>query len=202
MVALLGWSPANDREILTLDEMVKEFDLNKVHKAGARFNKEKAEWFNHEYLKLKSNDEVLVLLRNVEGINLKNSSDAQLLQIISLMKERATFVKDIYAEGKFFFEAPTHYEEKAVKKSWNEATVEVMKDLILELENSDFDGETIKQDIHHFAESKELGLGKVMMPLRLSLVGELKGPDVPDIMQILGKDESIARIQNAVNNIS
>ncbi|KIA89644.1 glutamate--tRNA ligase [Kaistella jeonii] len=202
MVALLGWSPANDREILTLEEMGKEFDLNKVHKAGARFNKEKAEWFNHEYLKVKSNEDVLVLLRNVEGINLKNSSDAQLLKIISLMKERATFVKDIFNEGKFFFEAPTEYEEKAVKKSWSEGTSEVMKDFILKLQNSDFEAEILKQDIHDFAESKGLGMGKVMMPLRLSLVGELKGPDVPDIMQILGKDESIARIQNAVNNIS
>ncbi|MBF8458274.1 glutamate--tRNA ligase [Kaistella sp. G5-32] len=202
MVALLGWSPANDREILTVDEMVKEFDLNKVHKAGARFNKEKAEWFNHEYLKVKSNEDVLGLLRTIDGINLENSSDAQLLQIISLMKERATFVKDIFNEGKFFFEAPTEYEEKAVKKTWNEGTSEVIKDFILKLENSDFAAEALKQDIHDFAESKGLGMGKVMMPLRLSLVGELKGPDVPDILQILGKEESIARLRNAVNNIS
>ena len=202
MVALLGWSPANDREILTVDEMVKEFDLNKVHKAGARFNKEKAEWFNHEYLKVKSNEDVLGLLRTIDGINLENSSDAQLLQIISLMKERATFVKDIINEGKFFFEAPTEYEEKAVKKVWNEGTSEVIKDFILTLENSDFEAEALKQDIHDFAESKGLGMGKVMMPLRLSLVGELKGPDVPDILQILGKEESIARLRNAVNNIS
>ena len=201
MVALLGWSPANDREILTLEEMAAEFDLNKVHKAGARFNKEKAEWFNSEYLRSKSDEEVLELLKNVDGLNLANSSDAQLLQIIALMKERAVFVKDIYTNGKFFFEAPTQYDEKAVKKSWNEAAAEVMNEFSLKLQDSVFDPETLKQDIHHFAESKGLGMGKVMMPLRLSLVGELKGPDVPDIMQILGKEETIARIKNAVNNI-
>ena len=111
MVALLGWSPANDREILTLDEMVQEFDLHKVHKAGARFSKEKAEWFNHEYLKQLSNEETLALLKVTEGIDLKQFSDDKLLKIISLMKERATFIKDIYHDGKFFFEAPVTYDE-------------------------------------------------------------------------------------------
>ena len=201
MVALLGWSPANDREILTLEEMAAEFDLNKVHKAGARFNKEKAEWFNSEYLRSKSDEEVLVLLKNAPGIELNNCSDDKLLRIISLMKERAVFVKDIYNDGKFFFEAPTQYDEKATKKSWNEAAAQVMNEFSIKLQDSVFDPETLKQDIHAFAESKGVGMGKIMMPLRLSLVGELKGPDVPDIMQILGKEETIARINNAVNNI-
>lgn len=201
MVALLGWSPANNREILTLEEMVQEFDLNKVHKAGARFSKEKAEWFNHEYLKLKSEEQVLPLLKEVGGIDLSNFSDEKLVNIISLMQERSVFVKDIYQDGKFFFEAPTNYDEKAVKKTWNEATVEIMSEFSITLEKVDFRAENLKQTIHDFAENKALGMGKVMMPLRLSLVGELKGPDVPDIMQILGKEETIARIKNAVNNI-
>ena len=201
MVALLGWSPADDKEILTLDEMAKEFDLHKVHKAGARFSKEKAEWFNSEYLKSKSDEEVLALLKNVEGINLENSSDEKLLKVISLMKERATFVKDIYNDGKFFFEAPTYYDEKAVKKAWNEETATILNELSTQLETWDMKPEIIKQKIHHFAESKSLGMGKVMMPLRLSLVGELKGPDVPDILEILGKEESVARIKNAVHQI-
>ena len=201
MVALLGWSPANDREILTLEEMAAEFDLNKVHKAGARFNKEKAEWFNSEYLRAKSDEEVRDLLKNADGIDLINCSDEKLLKIISLMKERAVFVKDIYNDGKFFFTSPTEYDEKAVKKSWNEAAAQVMNEFTLKLQDSVFEPEILKQDIHDFAESKGLGMGKVMMPLRLALVGELKGPDVPDIMQILGKEETIARIKNAVNNI-
>lgn len=202
MVALLGWSPANDREILTLEEMVKEFDLHKVHKAGARFNKEKAEWFNHEYLKSKSDAEVLALLKEVDGINLTNSGDEKLLKVISLMKERATFAKDIYSEGKFFFEAPVSYDEKAVKKAWNAETAAVMNEFADTLNSVDvFEPSELKQAIHDFAENKGLGMGKVMMPLRLTLVGELKGPDVPDILQILGKEESIIRIKNAVNNI-
>ena len=202
MVALLGWSPANDREILSLEEMTKEFDLHKVHKAGARFNKEKAEWFNHEYLKSKSDEEVLSLLKVAEGINLDGSSDEKLLKVISLMKDRATFAKDIYNEGKFFFEAPVSYDEKAVKKAWNEETPAILNDFSEKLMNlTDFQAVAIKQSIHDFAEEKGLGMGKVMMPLRLSLVGELKGPDVPEILEILGKEESIERIKNAVSNI-
>ncbi|UFK98553.1 glutamate--tRNA ligase [Kaistella faecalis] len=203
MVALLGWSPANDREILTLEEMVKEFDLHKVHKAGARFSKEKAEWFNHEYLKQLSNEETLALFKGVDGIDLSQFSDDKLLKIISLMKERATFIKDIYNDGKFFFEAPITYDEKASKKAWNAETGTLMNDLADVLHaTKTFESEILRKAIHDFAETKELGMGKVMMPLRLALVGELKGPDVPDILEILGSEESVGRIKNAVNNIN
>ena len=202
MVALLGWSPANDREIISLEEMTKEFDLHKVHKAGARFSKEKAEWFNHEYLKTKTDEEVLNLLKAEKDINLQGFDDDKLLKIISLMKERATFVKDIYNDGKFFFEAPTSYDEKASKKAWTEETSANLSEFAAVLNTTDFNSENLKQAIHDFAEQKSLGMGKVMMPLRLSLVGELKGPDVPDIMEILGKEETVARITNAVNNIA
>ncbi|OWR13408.1 glutamate--tRNA ligase [Chryseobacterium sp. VAUSW3] len=203
MVALLGWSPANDREILSLEEMTKEFDLHKVHKAGARFSKEKAEWFNHEYLKLTSDQEALVLFKKVEDINLSHLDDDQLLKIISLMKERATFIKDIYTDGKFFFEAPSSYDEKAVKKAWNEQTSSLLNDFAEALHGTEiFEAENLRHIIHDFAETRGLGMGKVMMPLRLALVGELKGPDVPDILQVLGKEESVGRIKNAVNNIS
>ena len=202
MVALLGWSPANDREIISLEEMTKEFDLHKVHKAGARFSKEKAEWFNHEYLKTKPDAEVLHLLKAEKDINLQGFDDGKLLKIISLMKERATFVKDIYNDGKFFFEAPTSYDEKASKKAWSEETSANLSEFAAVLNTTDFNSEKLKQAIHDFAELKFLGMCKVMMPLRLSLVGELKGPDVPDIMEILGKEETVARITNAVNNIA
>lgn len=198
MVALLGWSPADDKEILSLDEMIKEFDLNKVHKAGARFSKEKAEWFNHQYIQLISDDELLEILKNSD-LNL-TVEDGKLLKIIHLMKERATFPKDIYENGKFFFEAPASYDEKASKKAWNDDTSVTLGELASNLETVEFNAENLKQVVHDFAESKGLGMGKVMMPLRLALVGELKGPDVPDILEILGKEESISRIHNAINN--
>jgi len=198
MVALLGWSPADDKEILSLDEMAKEFDLNKVHKAGARFSKEKAEWFNHQYIQLKSDEDLLEILKKSD-LNL-NVEDEKLLRIIHLMKERATFPKDIYENGKFFFEAPTSYDEKASKKAWNDETSAVLDEFASTLETAEFNAESLKKAVHDFAENKGLGMGKVMMPLRLALVGELKGPDVPDILEILGKEESISRIHNAINN--
>jgi len=200
MVALLGWSPADDKEILSLDEMIKEFDLNKVHKAGARFSKEKAEWFNHQYLQKKTDEEILDILKN-SGLN-ETLSDEKLLKVIHLMKERATFPIDIYENGKFFFEMPKSYDEKAVKKAWNEETGNILTQLSDQLNGMEsFEAETLKQEIHNFAENKNLGMGKVMMPLRVSLAGELKGPDIPDIMEILGKEESISRIKAAIHNL-
>lgn len=194
-LALLGWSPAEDREILSLDEMAKEFDLHKVHKAGARFSKEKAEWFNHQYLQKKSVAELVSLLKQIEGVAEANLSDEKLERIVCLMKERATFVKDIYNDGKFFFERPQSYDEKAVKKAWKEDTPAIISGLVAVLENTDFRAEILKEAIHRYAEEKSLGMGRVMMPLRLCLVGELKGPDVPDILEILGKEESIKRLR-------
>lgn len=201
MVALLGWSPANDKEILSLDEMAKEFDLNKVHKAGARFSKEKAEWFNHQYIQQKSDQELLEILKNSDFDT--TLSDEKLLKVISLMKERLTFIKDLTLDnekGKFFFEAPVSYDEKASKKAWNDQTSAILGELASHLENTEFNAESLKNAVHDFAENKGLGMGKVMMPLRLSLVGELKGPDVPDIMELLGKEETTSRINNAINN--
>ncbi len=199
MTALLGWTPANDKEIVSMDEMIAEFDLHKVHKAGARFDPQKAKWFNQEYLKTKSNEEVLDLLKEVEEVKALNLADDKLLKIVSLMKERATFVIDIFNDGKFFFEAPTSYDEKALKKAWNDTTSAVLKDFSAKLQTSEFDSETLKEAIHHFAEEHSLGMGKVMMPLRLALVGELKGPDVPDIMNIIGKEETLKRIEKAIS---
>ena len=200
-LALLGWSPSDDKEILSLEEMAAEFDLHKVHKAGARFSKEKAEWFNHQYLQKKSDEEVLAIFKNLDESKNINLSDEKLLKIISLMKERATFVKDIYSQGKFFFEAPTSYDEKAVKKAWNDETASIMTELTEKLINTEFNADLLKEEIHHFVEEKGLGFGKVMMPLRLSLVGELKGPDVPDLLEILGKQESLARIKAIIENL-
>lgn len=201
-LALLGWSPTEDKEILSLDEMIKEFDLHKVHKAGARFSKDKAEWFNHQYLQKKNNSELISLLKNIDEVQKSQISENRLEKIISLMKERATFVKDIYNEGKFFFIAPSIFDEKGVKKAWKNDTSEIITNLYEVLkEQENFSAESIKETIYHFTESKELGMGRVMMPLRLALVGELKGPDVPEIMELIGKEETLKRIQFILNTL-
>ncbi|AQX09076.1 glutamate--tRNA ligase [Elizabethkingia ursingii] len=201
MVAMLGWSPADNKEIVSMDEMIKEFDLNKVHKAGARFSAEKAKWFNQQYLQLMSNEAVLPEFKKVLAENNVEVSDEKALKIIGLMKERATFVKDIYNDGKFFFHAPESFDEKASKKAWSPETAALMKELNEAISSVDFKAEVIKESIHHLAEAKGLGMGKVMMPLRLSLVGELKGPDVPDLMEMIGKEETISRITKAIETL-
>lgn len=201
-LALLGWTPSDDKEILSLEEMIQEFDLHKVHKAGARFSKEKAIWFNHEYLQKMTDEELLSALKQQTSIADSHLPEEKLLHIISLMKERANFPQDIYEMGEFFFEAPQTYDEKALKKAWKEDTADTLQALSQHLQNAEFSSEKLKETMHHFAEEKELGMGKVMMPLRLALVGELKGPDVPDIMSILGKEETIQRIQRAVTKLS
>lgn len=198
MVALLGWTPSDDKEILYMQDMINEFDLHKVHKAGARFSLDKAKWFNHQYLQKKSNEELLSDLKALDGANLNEVSDETLLKVIDLMKERATFVKDIYEEGHFFFEAPTNYDEKGVKKAWKGDVKPTMTQLATALETTEFTPAQIKESLHSFAEINGLGMGKVMMPLRLALVGELKGPDVPDLMAIIGKQESLNRIHKAL----
>ncbi|MCT4119762.1 glutamate--tRNA ligase [Elizabethkingia anophelis] len=201
MVAMLGWSPADNKEIVSMDEMIKEFDLNKVHKAGARFSAEKAKWFNQQYLQLMSNEAILPEFKKVLAENNVEVSDEKALKIIGLMKERATFVKDIYNDGKFFFHAPESFDEKASKKAWSPETAVLMQELTEAISSLDFKAEIIKESIHHLAEAKGLGMGKVMMPLRLSLVGELKGPDVPDLMEMIGKEETISRITKAIETL-
>lgn len=201
MVAMLGWSPADNKEIVSMDEMIKEFDLNKVHKAGARFSAEKAKWFNQQYLQLMSNEAILPEFKKVLAENNVEVSDEKALKIIGLMKERTTFVKDIYNDGKFFFHAPESFDEKASKKAWSPETAVLMQELTEAISSLDFKAEIIKESIHHLAEAKGLGMGKVMMPLRLSLVGELKGPDVPDLMEMIGKEETISRITKAIETL-
>lgn len=170
-LALLGWSPADDVEIINLEDMVSEFDLNKVHKAGARFSKEKAEWFNHQYLQLKTEEDILERLKNKELVQKANLSDDKLKKIISLMKERWSFVRDAVNSneaGKFFFERPAQYDEKSVKKAWKEDSATILNQFLTVLNEvpvEDFTSSNIHDKISEFTTAQSIGMGKVMMPL-------------------------------------
>ncbi len=201
MLALLGWTPSDDKEILSLEKMIQEFELEKVHKSGARFNPEKAKWFNHEYILASDSFELLPSFQKIlkeKGINPDNQKD---LKIIDLLKERVNFVKEIWEAGSFFWIAPSEYDEKNYKKVVKEDTKEILSQLNSGLQNLDFNEKTLHDYIHDFVEKSGLGFGKVMQPLRLALVGELKGPDIPVIMEILGKEESLQRIKNLESKI-
>ncbi|QSB27352.1 glutamate--tRNA ligase [Flavobacterium sp. CLA17] len=197
-LALLGWNDGTDKELFSLEELVEAFDLNRVHKSGAKFDPEKNKWFNHQYL-IKQNDADLakdftpILEEKCFSIPFEVTT-----KIVSLIKERAHFVSEFWDLTDFFFQAPTSYDEKA-SKNWNTATPALMQELISTLEYIEgFDSANIEAIVKDWLTKNEIGMGKVMQPFRLSLVGALKGPHLFDIVEIIGKEETISRIQKAI----
>ena len=199
-LALLGWNDGTEQEIFSLTELVEKFDLSRVHKAGAKFDPEKNKWFNHQYL-VKQNDEDLAKtfasILQEKGI----STALDVTRIVSLIKERAHFVSEFYELSEFFFVAPTSYDEKA-SKNWKIETPDLMQELISVLQEiSDFTSVNIETIVKDWMTKNEIGMGKVMQPFRLSLVGALKGPHLFDIVELIGKKETIQRIQNAITTL-
>jgi len=197
-LALLGWNDGTDKELFSLEELVESFDLNRVHKSGAKFDPEKNKWFNHQYL-IKQNNEDLA--KSFSPILVEKGVDVSkydVTRIVSLIKERAHFVSEFWDLTDFFFQAPTSYDEKA-SKNWKEETPALMQELISTLEYIDgFDSANIEAIVKDWLTKNEIGMGKVMQPFRLSLVGALKGPHLFDIVEIIGKEETISRIQKAI----
>ncbi|WP_350286736.1 glutamate--tRNA ligase [uncultured Croceitalea sp.] len=201
-LAMLGWNPGTEQELFSLEELKEVFSLERVNKSGARFDPEKTKWYNHHYLQ-KQPDAVLanlftpVLLgHDVPASVIKND---YVQQVVSLIKERANFVNDFWDLGHYFFEAPRTYNEKAVKKQWKEDTPNYMHAVIEILKNTEnFTSESIEYKIKGYITDNELSFGKIMGPLRLVIVGELKGPHLFDILEMLGKDEGVNRIEKAL----
>ena len=197
-LALLGWNDGTDKELFSLEELVAAFDLNRVHKAGAKFDPEKNKWFNHQYL-IKQEDATLAKayapILAEKGFSV---ADTVLTKVVSLIKERAHFVSEFWEMSDFFFVAPTAYDEKA-SKNWKEETPALMQELISVVEEiTDFSSMNIETIVKDWMTKNEIGMGKVMQPFRLSLVGALKGPHLFDIVEVIGKDETIKRIQKAI----
>jgi len=200
-LALLGWNDGTEKELFSLDELAQSFDLNRVHKAGAKFDPEKNKWFNHQYLITKSDEELATLFAETLSAKGISVDHAKLVRIISLIKERAHFVSEFWELSDYFFVAPTLYDEKA-SKNWKEETPALMSDLFQVLEEiEDFTSANIETLVKDWMTQNEIGMGKVMQPLRLSLVGALKGPHLFDIMELIGKEETILRIKRAIANL-
>ncbi|WP_396165624.1 glutamate--tRNA ligase [Flavobacterium sp.] len=199
-LALLGWNDGTEQEIFTLEELCEKFDLNRVHKAGAKFDPEKNKWFNHNYLQEQS-DESLTKAFAPILIEKEISTQLDVKKIVSLIKERANFVSEFWELSDYFFVAPTSYDEKAAK-NWKEETPNLMQQLISVLENiGDFTSITIETIVKDWMTKNEIGMGKVMQPFRLSLVGALKGPHLFDIIEVIGKDETIKRLEKAITSL-
>ncbi|MEM0577304.1 glutamate--tRNA ligase [Flavobacterium polysaccharolyticum] len=203
-LALLGWNDGTEKELFSLEELAETFDLKRVHKAGAKFDPEKNKWFNHQYLIHKSDEELAKQFQLIVAKSTGKSEEIEinkLAKVVSLIKERAHFVNEFWDLSVFFFEAPNQYDEKAAK-NWKEETPGLMLELIKILENiTDFTSNTIETTIKDWMTENEIGMGKIMQPFRLSLVGALKGPHLFDIVEIIGKEESISRIQKAIKNL-
>ncbi len=202
-LALLGWNPGNDQEIMTLEEMVTLFKLEKCSKAGAKFDFEKGKWFNHQYIQAKDNNEIAkIFIKDIENKGI-TTNISTVETIVGYMKPRVNFINELWEASSFFFIAPSVYDEKAVSKRWKEATPAMMIELREHLAQWDnfSDLEATETFVKEWCEAKEYGLGNVMNPLRLTLVGELKGPHIYEIIAVLGKDETLRRIQTAIEII-
>jgi glutamyl-tRNA synthetase len=192
MLALLGWNPGTTQEIFTLEELVEAFSLERVSKAGAKFDPEKTKWFQQQYLRSLPNSELAQQLREITELK---QSDLELERICSLMKERATFAQDILTDGAYLFERPTSFDADTIRKKWKSETIGYInewKALIVEL--SDFTSTNIEQTFKSFLSEKQLGIGAVLLPYRLVLTGVGAGPGMFEISEFLGKEEVLARI--------
>ena len=198
MLALLGWNPGTEQEIFSLEELIAAFDLERVNKAGAKFDPEKTKWFQHHYIQEVSSETLAKEFGN--ALSEKSiSTELNLVEIVEALKERITFTDDLWKLGSFFFQAPATYDEKAAKKGFKEDTPAIMEKVVELLDSvEDFNAQTASDTVKGWIQSQEMGFGKVMMPLRLSLVGSLQGPDVFQIVELLGKEESISRIKSAI----
>jgi glutamyl-tRNA synthetase len=202
-LALLGWNAGTEQEIFSMDELIANFSISRIHKAGSKFEIEKAKWFNQHYLRAKSDVELLAILKAdlvANQLLTADLSDDKLLKISALMKERATFPQDLWREAGYLFQAPVEYDAKAMEKNWNETSIAFIKTLAVELESfsGDWQAENLKHILHEQVEKQGLKFGKVMPAVRLAISGVSGGPDLAGIMEIIGKSATLNRLQKAL----
>ena len=202
MLALLGWNPGTEQEIFTMQELCDLFTLERVKKSGAKFDPEKTKWFNHKYLVTKPDAELAELLDKILAEHQLSYERPKLEKICGLMKERANFVSDLFNDSLFFFVAPTEYNEKDSKKYWKEESTPLMKELLEILKGiEDYSFANTDKIISGWINEKEIGFGKVMNPFRVAIVGAAKGPHMYDIIEILGKEETVNRLEKAIQTL-
>jgi len=199
-LAFLGWNPGTEQEIFSLEELIKAFDLKSVNKAGARFDPDKTKWFNHHYMQKAENEDLATAFINTTP-EIAAMDVGYVELVVAHIKERATFPSEFWGLSHYFFKAPENYAEAALKKAWKEHSKELMQQLIAVLETADDSTvEALQTTVKGWIIENEIGFGKVMMPLRVALVGALEGVDVFDIMYLIGKTDAIKRIQSLIDS--
>lgn len=203
MLALLGWNPGTEQELFTVQELVDAFSLDKVGKSGSKFDPDKTKWFNEQYLRAKSNEELAQLIKPLaQAKGYQVSNDKFLVSVCILMKERATFLNDIIKKGTYFFEAPTTYDVETVKKKWKDESAKIVTDLITVFSNTSFNAHDLEAAFKKYVEDNSLGFGVAMIAIRLSITGVGGGPHLFDIMEVIGKVESINRLKSGIEKIN
>ncbi|MDE5941973.1 MAG: glutamate--tRNA ligase, partial [Muribaculaceae bacterium] len=205
-LALLGWNPGDDTEIMSIDELIAKFSLDHCSKSGARFAFEKGKWFNHEYLMKMSGSELAELFKPVmlaNGTDPAGFSDQYIAAAVEMVKGRANFVSDLWDQARFFFVAPDSYAEKDIKKRWKTGTPEIMEELIGVLEQlPDFSSAAAEPVVLGWITDKGYHTGNVMNAFRLAVVGECKGPHMFDVTELIGREETIKRLRKAISAIT
>lgn len=198
-LAFLGWNPGTEQEIFSMEDLINAFSLERINKAGAKFDIQKAQWFNQQYLKATSNEILADQLIRESGQSISRDNA---VKIVSIMKERVTFPREIWEQGKFFFTAPMGYDEGVISKKWNDEAVTVITAYKNALtKESAIDSTSAKNVLESAAASVNIGVGKIMQALRVAITGNGSGPDLMMTMEILGKEEVTKRLDNALNTI-
>ena len=203
-LALLGWNAGTEQEIFSMDELIASFSFERVHKAGARFDIQKANWFNQQYLKQLDDAAIIAQLKPLYADKGINVNDDQLAQIVHLLKDRVHFIKEIVSESLFLFAAPEEFDQDVVIKKWNEEAVNAIggfKEALAGFEGN-FVAHDIKEVLSATMESLGIKMGKIMQALRLAVTGAGAGPDLMIIMEILGKEEVVKRLETALSRLS
>ncbi len=205
-LALLGWNPGDDTEVMTVDELISKFSFAHCSRSGAKFAFDKAKWFNHTYLQAMDDATLAQLFKPVleaHGVNPADFSDEYIAAVVGLVKSRINFVGDLWDHARFFFAAPTEYDPKAVKKRWSAEMPAIMLQLVELLEKTpDFGSKSLEPEVMAWIESNGYHMGNVMNAFRLAVVGECKGPHMFDITDLIGREETIERIRKGVERIS
>ena len=204
-LALLGWSPGDDTEIMSMDRLIELFSFDHCSRSGAKFDFEKGKWFNHKYLQEKSDDELAQMFKPVmaaNGCDPAAFDDSYIARAVGMVKSRINFVSDLWAQARFFFVEPESYDAKAVKKRWSEEMPRIMSELIEALKGlDDFSSAAAEPVVLGWIADKGYHLGNVMNAFRLTVVGECKGPHMFDITELLGCEETVRRIQKGIDSI-
>lgn len=203
MLALLGWNPGTEQEIFTMDELITAFSIDRVGRSGARFDPEKAKWFNTKYFQAKSNEELAHLFMSVVQGKGFQPDFGKLVRIVSLVKERVGFVRDLWNEADFFFVAPESYDLDVVKKRWTADSPQQMRGLREMVDGVEpFTPEALEKSVKEWIVSKGYNTGAILNLFRLLLVGASRGPHLFDIAALIGREETLHRLDDGIKRLS